>query len=142
MLKKELMYKKAALYIRVSSETQVREGDSLGAQEESLRKFANAHHMQIVGVYADEGKTARKELHKRAAMKTLLSDLGQKGIEVILFIKMDRWSRNIKDYYKVQDVLDAHHVEWSCTEEDYDTKTTNGRLNLNIRLSVAQNESD
>lgn len=142
MFKKELMYKKAALYIRVSSEIQVREGDSLGAQEESLRRFANAHHMEVVGVYADEGKTARKELHKRASMKKLLSDLGQKEIEVILFIKMDRWSRNIKDYYKVQDVLDAHHVEWSCTEEDYDTKTTNGRLNLNIRLSVAQNESD
>jgi hypothetical protein len=31
---------------------------------------------------------------------------------------------------------------WECTQEDYNTTTTAGRLALNIRLAVAQNEAD
>ncbi len=63
-------------------------------------------------------------------------------IDVILFIKLDRWFRNIADYYEVQKILDAHNVAWKTTQEHYDTETTNGRLYINIRLSVAQDESD
>ena len=42
----------------------------------------------------------------------------------------------------MQKILDAHNVAWKTTQEHYDTETTNGRLYINIRLSVAQDESD
>lgn len=48
----------------------------------------------------------------------------------------------MREYYRVQDVLEAAGTNWKAILEDYDTSTTNGRLNLNIRLSVAQDESD
>ena len=134
--------KRAALYIRVSTDEQARHGLSLGEQRADLERYANAHHYTVVGIYADEGSTARKALSRRKELQRLLDDVRDDKIDIILFKCLDRWFRNIRDYYKVQDILDAHHVDWECTQEKYNTTTTNGRLMLNIKLSVAQNESD
>ena len=134
--------KRAALYIRVSTEEQARHGLSLGEQRADLERYAQAHHYVIFDTYADEGNTARKSIKKRKELQRLLGDVKAGRIDIILFKCLDRWFRNIRDYYAVQDILDAHGVDWECTQEKYNTTTTNGRLMLNIKLSVAQNESD
>lgn len=138
----EYSVSRAALYIRVSTEEQAMHGLSLIAQRDTLEKYAADNHMKIVGVYADEGITARKKYRNRIAFMRMLRDAQAGKIDVILFIKLDRWFRNIADYYEVQKILDECHVQWIATEERYDTTTANGRLNLNIRLSIAQDESD
>ncbi len=134
--------KRAALYIRVSTEEQAMHGLSLAAQRESLTKYAKEHDLFIVDYYTDEGKSARKPYTSRPEFMRLLHDVEADKLDLILFIKLDRWFRSIKDYYKVQEILDAHHVNWQTTEEQYDTTTTNGRLYTNIRLSLAQDEAD
>ena len=133
---------RTALYIRVSSDEQARHGLSLDEQRETLQQYAKEKGMQVVGIYTDEGCSARKALNRRKALKNLLHDVEQGQIDLILFIKLDRWFRNIADYYRVQDILDKHKVNWLAIQEDYNTLTTSGRLALNIRLSIAQNESD
>lgn len=134
--------KKAALYIRVSTDEQAKHGFSLGEQRHDLEQYAAAHHYAVVDVYADEGNTARKAISKRRELQRLLDDVRASHIDVILLKCLDRWFRNVRDYYKVQEVLDQYGVEWECTQEDYNTTTTNGRLMLNLKLSIAQNESD
>lgn len=134
--------KRAALYIRVSTEEQAKHGFSLAEQQHDLEQYARAHHYTVVGVYADEGNTARKALSRRKELQRLLDDVRADKVDIILLKCLDRWFRNVRDYYKVQDVLDQHGVEWECTQEDYNTTTTNGRLMLNLKLSIAQNESD
>jgi DNA invertase Pin-like site-specific DNA recombinase len=42
----------------------------------------------------------------------------------------------------VQTILEKNNVNWIATEEDYDSTTANGRLHLNIKLSIAQDEAD
>ncbi len=49
---------RAAIYIRVSTEDQAREGYSLAAQENVLRAFCKMRGYEIVEVYADEGISA------------------------------------------------------------------------------------
>lgn len=134
--------KRAALYIRVSSEEQAMHGLSLEAQRESLTSYAAENGLRTVGLYADEGVTARKKYKARAGFMRMLEDVQADKIDLILFIKLDRWFRNISDYYEVQKILDEHGVRWIATEESYDTTTANGRLHLNIKLSIAQDESD
>ena len=141
-MKQNSSTKRAALYIRVSSEEQAMHGLSLEAQRKALYTYACQHHWDIAGLYADEGVSARKKYRCRAAFMRMLHDIESGKIDVILFIKLDRWFRNIADYYEIQRILDAHQVAWIATEERYDTTTANGRLNLNIRLSIAQDESD
>lgn len=133
---------RVAIYIRVSHEEQARNGLSLDAQIKTLKKYAKEKGWKIVDIYADEGITARKKLSKRKEFQRLMGDVKADKIDMIIFIKLDRWFRNVPDYYKTQEVLDAHNVGWKATEEEYDTTTANGRLHLNIKLSIAQNESD
>lgn len=134
---------RCAIYIRVSTAEQQMHGKSLQAQKEFLTNYASEHHMQIVDVYADEGKTARKELKKRKEIHRLITDVKNFEIDVILFWKMDRWFRNVSDFYKVQDILDTHHVRWiAVAEPNMNMETRDGRLNLNIMLSIGQNEVD
>ena len=133
---------RVALYPRVSTEEQAAHGYSLELQEESLVRYANDHGYKIVGIYRDEGNSARKPVMKRKVMLRLLEDVKAGKIDRILFLKLDRWFRNVREYHVVQEILEAHGVTWQATMEEYDTVTANGRLRVNIMLSVAENESD
>ena len=133
---------RVALYVRVSTEEQVRHGYSLRTQEDELVRVANEKGWKIVKIYRDEGNSARKPAFKRPVMMELLEDVKTGLVDLIAFIKIDRWFRNVREYHKVQEILDKHHVEWTATMEDYSTLTSDGRLKINIMLSVAENESD
>ena len=134
---------RCAIYIRVSTAEQMMHGKSLEAQKEFLKNYAREHNMTVVGVYADEGKTARKELKKRKAIHNLLEDVKADKIDVIIFWRLDRWFRNLSDFYKVQDILDEHNVHWiSTSEPGINMETRDGRLQLNVVLSIGQNEVD
>ena len=133
---------RTALYIRVSTEEQAKHGLSLDAQRADLTAYAAAHDLTVVGLYEDDGVSARTAYRKREAFMRLLEDVQRDRIDLILFIRLDRWFRNVAGYYEIQKVLDANHVAWKTTQEDYDTTTANGRLHLNIKLSIAQDEAD
>ena len=134
--------RRAALYIRVSTEEQAKQGYSIPAQREDLEGYARRNGLAVAGVFVDEGKSARKRYTARPAFMQMLKMVKAGEIDVILFIKLDRWFRSIADYYEVQKILDAHNVAWKTTQEDYDTETTNGRMYINIRLTIAQDEAD
>lgn len=134
---------RCAIYIRVSTWEQATYGKSLRAQKECLEDYASRHNMKVIGIYADEGQTARKELKKRKAIHTLLADVRAGKVDVILFWRMDRWFRSVGDFYKVQDVLDAHGVRWiDVGEPNINMETRDGRLSLNLALAIGQNEVD
>jgi len=55
------------IYVRVSTEEQVREGFSIRAQEEKLRAYAVIKDWHIYNVYADEGISG-KDIDGRPAV--------------------------------------------------------------------------
>ena len=130
---------KVALYARVSTEDQAR-GLSIDTQLDNLRAWAGAQGHTVVKEYVDPGVSARKPPTKRPALQKLLSELD--GIELIAFTRLDRWTRNIKGYYDVQAILDAHKVAWAAILEDYETVSSAGRFKVNIMLSINEAESD
>ena len=128
---------RVALYARVSTEEQATHGLSIDAQLAALReKFPNGQE------YVDLGISARKPITKRPELQRLLRDVEQGKIDLIVFCKLDRWTRDIREFYKCQDILDAHGVAWKAIHEDYETQTAAGRLKVNIMLAVAQDEAD
>lgn len=141
-MKKEEKVLRIALYIRVSTEEQARNGYSLSSQKERLYEYCKEKGYKVIGLYADEGKSARTKLRNRKELLRLVEDVKRNEIDRIIFWRLDRWFRNVADYYKVQEILDKYNVDWECTDEEYNTTTSNGRLHLNIKLSIAQNESD
>ena len=134
--------RRAGLYVRVSTEEQALKGFSIEAQVAALKKYCEEQGIKIVDIYMDEGISGAKPPLKRPALKRLLDDVESGKIDVILFTKLDRWFRSVKEYFKVQDVLDNNKVEWKAIQEDYDTSTANGQMAITIFLAVAQNERD
>ena len=134
---------RCAIYIRVSTAEQRIEGWSLDAQQDSLTALAKAKGWKVVGIYADEGKSARKRLKDRKAIHRLMDDVKAGEVDVILFKELDRWFRSISDFYKIQDILDAYGVEWHSQQQPgLEMRTKEGRLQVNVLLSVGQNETD
>lgn len=133
---------RCAVYDRVSTDMQAKEGLSLAAQKQALTDYATSHGYEIVGYYADEGITARKKMQNRKDLIRLLNDVKADKIDLILVTKLDRWFRNIKDYHNTQAILEAHNCNWKTIFEQYDTTTANGRFAINIMLSVNENECD
>ena len=130
-----------ALYIRVSSSEQARCGLSLPEQSATLLNYAKENNYTVVDIYADEGVSASKQPHRRHEFQRMIRDCENGLIDKIVFLKLDRWFRSVRDYYKTQDVLDKCNVTWECVTEDYDTTTRAGKLNLNIRLAIAEDEA-
>lgn len=128
-----------ALYVRVSTEEQALNGDSLRTQREELTKYALANGFHVYGIYEDDGFSATNL--NRPALQRLLKDVEQNKINRILITKLDRLSRGVRNYYKILDTLDEHGVFWQTVFEKYDSSTASGRLHINIMLSVAENES-
>lgn len=134
--------KRVFLYVRVSTEEQAIHGLSIEAQTEALQAWAKDNGHKVVGVYTDAGISARKPASKRPELQRLLSDAQAGKGDLVVFTKLDRWFRNIAEYYKVQEILERCRVDWRTIHEDYDTSTASGRLKINIMLSVAQDEAD
>lgn len=134
---------RTALYIRVSSSEQAMHGYSLAAQEELLRQYAAEHGHSVVGLYADEGKSASKNLDRRQALLQMVSDAEAGKIQLILFKDITRWSRNAAQYYRIQDRLDKCGCAWIAVQQPYlETQTPTGRFQVSVMLGTAQLEAE
>lgn len=136
------MILRAGLYERVSTDEQAKFGFSIKTQIEVLEEYCEKNDIKVVEHYTDDGVSGGKAAFKRPAMSRLLDDVKTGKIDIILFTRLDRWFRNVPEYYKVQEMLDKHGVQWKAIWEDYDTTTSNGRMAITIFLAIAQNERE
>lgn len=133
--------KRVALYMRVSSTKQVKEGDSIPAQRDALTKYAKDKGYSIAGEYLDDGVSGTRA--DRDELSRLLEDVKAGKIDIILCTKLDRLYRNIKHYLNMMEILDKHNVGWTAIWEPiYDTTTPQGRLIVNQMMSIAQFEAE
>lgn len=132
---------RAALYARVSTEEQAKEGFSIDAQLNILSAWSVVKGYQIADRYVDDGYSA-KNLN-RPAVQRLLEDCRAGAIDAVVVWRLDRLSRSLRDTLTVvEDVFRAKNIEFISTTESIDTTTTSGRLMLNILASFAQNERE
>ena len=89
--------KNAAVYIRVSTEDQARDGYSLDAQLKAIKRYAQQNDMIIDPqyIFKDKGISGRKA-EKRPAFMEMIKQAKSKDkkFDIILVHKMDRFSRN------------------------------------------------
>ena len=133
---------RAACYERVSTEEQAKFGYSIKSQIDALDEHCKTEKMKVVDHYTDAGISGGKAAFKRPEMSRLLEDVKAGKIDIVLFTRLDRWFRNVQEYFKVQEILDAHGVQWRAIWEDYDTSTANGRMAITIFLAIHQNERE
>ena len=135
--------KRAAGYIRVSTVEQSLKGLSIETQISEIENYAKTHNMKLEGIYIDRGITARKQLTKRVEFMRMMEDVQSGKIEHIIVLRLDRFFRNIYDYHRMMnEYLTPNNCDWSAVKEQYSTATTNGRLMINLRLAIAEQECD
>lgn len=135
--------KRAAGYIRVSTAEQSTKGLSIETQIAEIKAYAKAHKMKLEDIYIDRGITARKSLEKRLEFMRMMRDVESGKINHIIVLRLDRFFRNVYDYHKMMnEYLEPNNCDWSAVKENYTTETTNGRLMINLRLSIAEQECD
>lgn len=131
---------RAALYCRVSTEEQAREGVSLAAQRESLTAFCRSQGWQVENVYIDDGYSG-KDL-ERPGMKSLLRDCDQGLCDVVLVHKLDRLTRSVLDLYSLLKIFDEKGIGFRSATEVFDTTSAMGRLFVTIVAAMAQWERE
>lgn len=132
---------RVGLYARVSTDAQVREGDSIQAQLSALREYAKKNNYEIVGEFVDDGISGVL-LDERDELQHLLEYVERGEIDLILFTRLDRWFRSIRHYLNVQDQLDRYGVPWRAIWEQFETQTPQGRFMVNQTMTFAQYESE
>lgn len=131
---------RVALYIRVSTEEQALFGGSLIAQEEALVEYAKENNMRVVDIYRDEGISGGKPIFKRPELSRMLEDVKDGKIDLILFTKLDRYFRNVREYFKAQEILENNKCAWKAINENYDTISANGEMAVTMFLAIAEAE--
>jgi len=129
---------KVAIYIRVSTEDQAREGYSLEVQREYLESFAKREGYELFKIYSDDGISAYST--RRPALQELLVDAKAKRFELVVVYKIDRFSRNLKDLLMLVDELSSYGVAFKSATEPFDTTTSAGKLMFQQLGSFAEFE--
>ncbi len=129
---------KIAIYTRVSTEDQAKEGYSLEVQREYLEGFAKREGYEIFRIYSDEGISAFST--RRPALQELLADAKAKKFDLVLVYKLDRFSRNLKDLLNLVDELFSYGVGFKSATEPFDSTTSAGKLMFQQLGSFAEFE--
>jgi site-specific DNA recombinase len=96
---------KAALYCRVSTEEQAKSGYSLRQQIEALRRYCDAHDLEVVGVFEDRSSGASLD---RPGLDTLRDVVSEGGIDLVLCQDRDRISREPARVYLLREEFLGH----------------------------------
>ena len=135
------MPQKVAIYIRVSTQEQVKEGYSIEAQTERLTAYCKAKSWAIYDVYTDAGFSGSNT--QRPALQQLFADIDAGHADCVLVYKLDRLSRSQKDtLYMIEDVFLSHNVDFVSMQENFDTSSSFGRAMIGILSVFAQLERE
>ena len=125
-----------AIYCRVSTEEQAKEGYSLAAQERFCRDYAEKQGFSVAKVYIDDGYTGRNE--HRPALQRLIADLNCLGIQKVVFYDLDRFARNLRLQLNLKAELDARGVALVSLNDRIDTSTPEGILEFQMKGMLSE----
>ena len=129
---------RVAIYSRVSTEEQAREGLSVEAQIDKCKSFCKARDWEVFKVYKDAGYSAGSL--NRPALELLLRDAQEKKFDIILVHKIDRFSRKLRDLIMVLEDLKEKEINFTSVTEQIDTTSAMGEAFFQIIGVFAQLE--
>lgn len=132
---------RVALYPRVSTLEQARDGYSINEQIERMKKYCEAHDWTVSKIYTDAGYSGGDT--ERPGLQELIRDAENHRFDAVLVYKLDRLSRSQKDTLTlIEDVFLPNGVNFISMTENFDTSTPFGRAMLGILSVFAQLERE
>ena len=132
---------KVALYVRVSTTSQLEEGYSIEEQKAKLESYCDIKDWHVYKVYTDGGFSGSTT--ERPALEQLIKDAQGKLFDTVLVYKLDRLSRSQKDtLYLIEDIFLKNNIEFVSLLENFDTSTPFGRAVIGLLSVFAQLERE
>ena len=132
---------KVALYVRVSTTSQLEEGYSIEEQKAKLESYCDIKDWHIYKIYTDGGFSGSTT--ERPALEQLIKDAQSKLFDTVLVYKLDRLSRSQKDtLYLIEDIFLKNNIEFVSLLENFDTSTPFGRAVIGLLSVFAQLERE
>ena len=129
------MSKRAAIYVRVSTDKQTVEN-----QVRELRQIAERRGWQVVEEYRDAGISGAKGRDQRPGFDTMLKDAQRRRFDVVMAWAIDRIGRSLIDLLGTIQALEACNVDLYLDQQAIDTTTPAGRLMFQVTGAFAEFE--
>ena len=136
---------RCAIYTRKSTEHNLDLAfTSLDAQREACEAYIASQAgegWRVVADRYDDGAFSAASL-ERPALQRLLADIRARKLDTVLVYKVDRLTRSLADFAKLIELFEAHNVSFVSVTQSFNTRSSMGRLTLNVLLSFAQFERE
>jgi DNA invertase Pin-like site-specific DNA recombinase len=116
------MMKRAAIYLRVSTDLQTTDN-----QDMALREIADKMHWDIVQVYADNGVSGAKGRDKRPQFDALCKGATRREFDLVMAWSVDRLGRSLQDLISFLSELHSLKIDLYLHQQGLDTSTPSGR---------------
>jgi DNA invertase Pin-like site-specific DNA recombinase len=127
--------KRAALYVRVSTDAQTLEN-----QIRELRQVAERRGWDVVEVYRDAGISGAKGRNGRPGLDTMLKDASRRKFDIVMAWAIDRLGRSLSDLLDTIQHLEACGVDLYLDQQAIDTTTPMGKLVFQLTGAFAEFE--
>lgn len=132
---------RVALYPRVSTQEQAKEGYSIGEQIERLTDYCKAMKWEIFKIYTDPGYSGGDT--NRPGLQAMIKDVEAGLIDKVVVYKLDRLSRSQLDtLFLIEKVFLANNTDFVSMSENFDTSSPFGRAMIGILAVFAQLERE
>ena len=129
------MQKRAAIYVRVSTDKQTVEN-----QVRELRQIAERRGWQVVEEYSDAGISGAKGRDQRPGLDQMLKDASRRRFDVVMAWAIDRLGRSLIDLLGTIQDLQAAGVDLFLEQQAIDTTTPTGKLMFQVTGAFAEFE--
>jgi len=129
------MQKKAAIYVRVSTDKQTLEN-----QLRELKQIAERRGWEVVEQYSDAGISGSKGREGRPGLDQMLKDASKRRFDVVMAWAIDRLGRSLIDLLSTIQTLEACGVDLYLDQQSIDTTTPAGKLMFQVTGAFAEFE--
>ena len=129
------MSKRAAIYVRVSTDKQTVEN-----QLRELRQIVERRGWEVVEEYHDAGISGSKGRKDRPGLDKMLQDAQRRRFDVVMAWAIDRLGRSLIDLLGTIQTLEHSGVDLYLDQQSIDTTTPAGRLMFQITGAFAEFE--
>jgi site-specific DNA recombinase len=123
-------------YIRVSTDKQADEGNSLEAQNSKIEEYCTSKDLKLVKIFSDPGVSAG--IRKRPGLDAMIDSLIP-GMKIII-TDLDRIARNAEHFFNIKNMIHEHNCSIYIVNRSLDTQNADAQLLLGMLATIAEAE--
>lgn len=135
--------KRSAEYVRVSSNSRTRKGDTVAfdqdpaVQEAPLRQLIAQRGWQVHEVYSDRMSGSKE---RRPGLDRLMADAKRGKVDVVVVWRFDRFARSVRQLVNALEEFRGQGIDFVSHQEAVDTSTPMGKAMFTMIEAMAEFE--